>query len=129
MIKDQIITKVRNEGRAWLTEIESKALLKEAGINVSDTRMAKSKDEAICLSHELGFPVVLKVVSPAILHKSDAGGVKLGLRTSKQVAKAYDDIWEAVGKKHSGAVIEGVSVQKMAPPGVEVIIGMSKDIE
>jgi acetyl-CoA synthetase (ADP-forming) len=129
VIENQIIAKVRNEGRTWLTEIESKELLMEAGINVVDTRMAKSKDEAIRLSQELGFPVVLKVVSPAILHKSDAGGVKVGLRTAKQVAKAYDDIWGAVGKKHPGAVIEGVSVQKMARPGVEVIIGMSKDIE
>ena len=108
---------------------KSKELLREAGINVVDTRMAKSKDEAIHLSQELGFPVVLKVVSPAILHKSDAGGVKVGLRTAKQVAKAYDDIWGAVGKKHPGAVTEGVSVQQMARPGVEVIIGMSKDIE
>ena len=129
MIENQIIARVRNEGRTWLTEIESKELLREAGINVIDTRMAKSKDEAIRLSQELGFPVVLKVVSPAILHKSDAGGVKVGLRTAKQVAKAYDDIWGAVGKKHPGAVIEGVSVQQMARPGVEVIIGMSKDIE
>jgi acetyl-CoA synthetase (ADP-forming) len=129
VIENQIIARVRNEGRTWLTEIESKELLREAGINVADTRMAKSKDEAIRLSQELGFPVVLKVVSPAILHKSDAGGVKVGLRTAKQVAKAYDDIWGAVGKKHPGAVIEGVSVQKMARPGVEVIIGMSKDIE
>jgi acetyl-CoA synthetase (ADP-forming) len=129
VIENQIIARVRNEGRTWLTEIESKELLREAGINVADTRMAKSKDEAIRLSQELGFPVVLKVVSPAILHKSDAGGVKVGLRTAKQVAKAYDDIWGAVGKKHLGAVIEGVSVQQMARPGVEVIIGMSKDIE
>jgi acyl-CoA synthetase (NDP forming) len=129
VIKNQIVAKVRSEGRTWLTEIESKELLREAGINVIDTRMGRSKDEAICLSQELGFPVVLKVVSPAILHKSDAGGVKVGLRTAKQVAKAYDDIWGAVGKKHPGAVIEGVSVQKMARPGVEVIIGMSKDIE
>ena len=129
MIENQIIARVRNEGRTWLTEIESKELLREAGINVIDTRMAKSKDEAIRLSQELGFPVVLKVVSPAILHKSDAGGVKVGLGTAKQVAKAYDDIWGAVGKKHPGAVIEGVSVQQMARPGVEVIIGMSKDIE
>jgi len=129
VIENQIIARVRNEGRTWLTEIESKELLREAGINVIDTRMAKSKDEAIRLSQELGFPVVLKVVSPAILHKSDAGGVKVGIGTAKQVAKAYDDIWGAVGKKHPGAVIEGVSVQKMARPGVEVIIGMSKDIE
>jgi len=129
VIENQIIARVRNEGRTWLTEIESKELLREAGINVIDTRMAKSKDEAIRLSQELGFPVVLKVVSPAILHKSDAGGVKVGIGTAKQVAKAYDDIWGVVGKKHPGAVIEGVSVQQMARPGVEVIIGMSKDIE
>jgi len=63
------------------------------------------------------------------VHKSDAGGVKLGLKTSKQVGKAYDDILAAIGQKYSEAKIQGVSVQKMARPGVEVIMGMSKDAQ
>ncbi len=91
------------------------------------TRLASSREEAISVSQELGFPVARKIISPDILHKSDAGGVKLGLKTVRQVGRAYDDIIEAVKKAHPGAKINGVSVQKMARPGIEVIIGMSKD--
>jgi acyl-CoA synthetase (NDP forming) len=115
--------------RKLLTEIEAKELLGRAGISVNDTRLAKSRQEAISVSRQIGFPVVLKIASPDIVHKSDAGGVKLDLKTSKQVGKAYDDVLEAAGRKHPGAVIQGVSVQKMARPGVEVIIGMSKDAQ
>ena len=129
MIKSQIIDKARSEGKTLLTEIESKQLLKQVGISVIDTKLAPVRDEAISASRQFGFPVVLKIVSPDIVHKSDAGGVKLGLRTSKQVGKAYDDILSAVKQKHPQAVIQGVSVQKMARPGVEVIIGMTKDAQ
>jgi len=123
----EIIDKVRSEGRTILTEIESKQLIKQAGISVSDTRLATSGEEAISISRQLGFPVVLKIASPDVVHKSDAGGVKVGLRTAKQVGKAYDDILGAIRQKYPKAMIQGVSVQKMARPGVEVIIGMSKD--
>jgi len=128
-VTKQIIGKARSEGRTLLTEIESKELLRQAGISVIDTRLATSREEAISVSRQLGFPVVLKIASPDIVHKSDAGGVKLGLKTSKQVGKAYDDILAAIRQKYSGAKIQGVSVQKMARPGVEVIIGMSKDAQ
>jgi len=129
VIKSQIIDKARSEGKTLLTEIESKQLLKQVGISVIDTKLAPARDEAISASRQFGFPAVLKIVSPDIVHKSDAGGVKLGLRTSKQVGKAYDDILSAVKQKHPQAVIQGVSVQKMARPGVEVIIGMTKDAQ
>ena len=129
MIKSQIIDKARSEGKTLLTEIESKELLKQVGIGVIDTKLATSREEAISVSRQFGFPVVLKIVSPDIVHKSDAGGVKLGLRTSKQVGRAYDDILSAVKQKHPRVVIQGVSVQKMARPGVEVIIGMTKDAQ
>ena len=112
-----------------MTEIEAKELLREAGIGVVDTRLATSKEEAVSISKQLGFPVVLKIASPDVTHKSDAGGVKLGLRTSKQVEKAYDGILAVIGQKYPQAVMHGVSVQKMARPGVEVIIGMSKDAQ
>ena len=127
--KQVIIDKARSEGRTILTEIESKELIKQAGISVSETKLATSGEEASSLSRQLGFPVVLKVASADIVHKSDAGGVKLGLRTSKQVGKAYDDILGAIRQKYPQAAIQGVSVQKMARPGVEVIIGMSKDAQ
>lgn len=125
----EIIGKARSEGRAILTEVESKELIKQAGISVSQTKLAASKDKAISISKEFGFPVVLKIASPDVVHKSDAGGVKLGLRTSRQVGKAYDDILAAIQQKYPQAVIQGVSVQKMVRPGVEVIIGMSKDAQ
>ena len=125
----EIIDRVRSEGRTILTEIESKQLIKQAGISVSDTRLAMSGEEAISTSKQFGFPVVLKIASPDVVHKSDAGGVKVGLKTSKQVGKAYDDILEAIRQKYPQAMIQGVAVQKMARPGVEVIIGMSKDAQ
>ena len=125
--KQAVIDKARSESRSLLTEIEAKELLKQAGINVIDTKLATSREEAISISRQFGFPVVLKIASPDIVHKSDAGGVKLGLNTSKQVAKAYDDILAAIRREYPLAVIQGVAVQKMARPGVEVIIGMSKD--
>ena len=124
-----VIDKARSEGRSLLTEIESKELLREAGISVSDTKLAASRQEAISISRQFGFPVVLKIASPDVVHKSDAGGVKLGLRTSKQVGKAYDDILAAISQKHPQAMIQGVSVQRMARPGVEVIIGVTKDAQ
>ena len=110
-----------------LTEVESKELLTRWGIPVVETRLAKSKKEAISLSKEMGFPVVMKISSPDIAHKSDAGGVKLGLANATQVGKAYTEIISSIKEKYPQAQIEGVSVQKMAPSAVEVIIGMSKD--
>ncbi len=129
MTGQKIVTRARSEGRSLLTEIEAKELLKQAGIPVVDTNLAASRKEAIAISRQFGFPVVLKIASPDVVHKSDAGGVKLGLKTSKQVSKAYDDIVEAIKQKYPKARIQGVSVQKMARPGVEVIIGMSKDAQ
>lgn len=129
MAEHQIIDKARGEGRTILTEIESKELLRQAGIRVIDTRLALSREEASSISKQFGFPVVLKIASPDIVHKSDVGGVKLGLKTTKQVGKAYDDILQTIRQRHPQAMIQGVSVQKMARPGVEVIIGMSKDAQ
>ena len=123
------IAKGKIEGSGLLTEVESKAVIKQAGIDVVDTRLATSQEEAIAISRQLGFPVVLKIVSADVVHKSDAGGVKLGLKTSRQVAKAYDDILGAIKQAYPAARLQGVSVQKMARPGVEVIIGMSKDAQ
>ena len=127
MIGQSIIDKVRSTSRTLLTEIESKTFLSEAGVPVIQTRLVKSKEEAIGISKRLGFPVALKIVSPEIIHKSDVGGVKLGLKTSEQVESAYEEILSSVKQKFPHAIIDGMSVQKMARPGVEVIIGMTKD--
>ncbi|MFC1964591.1 acetate--CoA ligase family protein [Chloroflexota bacterium] len=123
----RIIDRAIDEGRVILTEIESKELLRQAGISVIDTKLATTREEAIAISKQLGFPVVLKVASPDIVHKNDAGGVKLGLNTPEQAGKAHDEILRDVSQKHPGVKVQGVSVQRMVRPGVEVIIGMSKD--
>jgi len=111
----------------FLNEVESKKMLKAAGIAVADTQLATSEEEAIALSKKVGFPVVLKIVSPDVVHKSDAGGVKVGLKTSAQVSKAYQEIISSVNQKCPGAHILGIAVQHMAPSGTEIIIGMTRD--
>jgi acyl-CoA synthetase (NDP forming) len=125
----QSIEQARREGRVLLTEVEAKELLRETGVSIVETRLATSKKEAVEIGKELGFPVALKIASPDVVHKSDVGGVKLGLKTATQVMKAYDEILKVVGQQHPQAVIHGISVQKMARPGIEVIIGMSKDVQ
>ncbi len=129
MNSQSIIEKAKSASRTLLNEIESKVLLSEAGIPVVEAKLAASKKEAIAISKKVGFPVALKIVSPEITHKSDVGGVKLGLKTSKQVEAAYEEILSAVKQKYPRAVIDGVSVQKMARPGTEVIVGMTKDAQ
>lgn len=110
-----------------LTEVEAKDMLRKAGIPVVDTRLARSKKQAVAISKELGFPVVLKINSPDVVHKSDSGGVKLGLANGTQVGKAYGEMLSSIKEEHPRARIHGVSVQPMASAGIEVIIGMSKD--
>lgn len=122
-----VLKEVKAAGRAVLTEIEAKQALKEAGIKVTGTRLAATEEAALAIAKETGFPVVLKIASPDITHKSDAGGVKTGLRDAAEVKKAYGEIIASVKEKFPEAKLEGVSVQQMARPGVEIIIGMFKD--
>ena len=129
MTGQNIIEKAMQENRTLLSEIEAKQLLKEAGIPVVETKLATSKEEAIAISEKLGFPVVMKIASADVVHKSDAGGVKLGLKNKTHVGKAYAEIMKSIQKAFPNAGIDGVSVQTMAKKGVEVIIGMSKDAQ
>ncbi len=123
----EIISNAKKEGRTLLTEVEAKQILKEAGVKVVDTRLAKTKTEAVAIAKELGFPVVLKIVSPDIVHKSDIGGVKLGIGSATAVGKAFDEIMAAAKSKQPSAKVVGVSVQKQARQGTEIIVGMTKD--
>jgi acyl-CoA synthetase (NDP forming) len=122
-----ILDKAKTERRTVLTEFESKKLLEQAGIPVVETRLVRTKRETISVSKEMGFPVVLKITSPDIVHKSDSGGVKLGIANATQASRAYSEIMLSIKQKYPSASIHGVTVQKMAPPGVQVIVGMSKD--
>ncbi len=123
----QIIEKAKSENRALLTEIEAKQVFSEAGLQVTDTRLASNKKDALAISAEIGFPVVLKIVSPDIIHKTEANGVKLNLNTPAEVAKAFDEIIASAKDKFPKANIHGVAVQRMAKPGLEIIIGMTQD--
>ncbi|MBN1375614.1 MAG: acetate--CoA ligase family protein [Dehalococcoidia bacterium] len=129
MTKAEILGKARKEKRTLLTEIESKEMLKGAKIPVVETKLAKTKTEAVELAKKMGFPVVLKIVSPDVVHKSDAGGVKLGIQNATQAGKAYSEILASIKKHYPKAKIVGISVQKMAKQGIEVIIGMTKDAQ
>ena len=112
---------------SFLNEIESKKLLKQAGLNVTEPVLAKSSLEAAQIAEKSGYPVVLKIVSPDIIHKSDSGGVLTGLADASAVRNAYDKMTASIKQKFPDAVIEGISVQPQAAPGVEVIIGMTRD--
>ena len=120
-------TSVAAQGQRVLTEVAAKELLAAQGIPVVPTRLARSRAEAIRLAKELGLPVVLKVASPDIIHKSDVGGVRLNLASLTQVDKAYGEIIARARAHVPHAVIEGIAVQAMAKPGIEVAAGLTRD--
>jgi len=124
-----VIEQARKQGRSLLNEVEAKQLLSAAGIPVVETRLAATHDEAVAVADEMGYPVALKIVSPQITHKSDVGGVKLNLASPDDVRAAFDGVLEAARAAEPEATIEGVSVQRMAEPGVEVIVGMTTDAQ
>jgi acyl-CoA synthetase (NDP forming) len=110
-----------------LTAVRATELLSAQGIPVAPAQLARSPSAAVRLAKRLGLPVALKVVSRDIIHKSDVGGVRLHLTSFSQVSKAYGDILAAVRSRVPEAVIDGVSVQPMAKPGIEVVAGLTRD--
>lgn len=122
----QIIQKAKKEKRSLL-ETEAKELLKEYGIPVPNFKLIKSENEIIGLAKEINFPIVMKIVSPDIIHKTDAGGVKVGIKDEKEAELAYQEIISKVKKYNKEAKIEGVIVYPMVLQGTEIIIGMIKD--
>lgn len=126
-LTSQILKKVAEDGRKILLENEAKSVCMEYGIPVTKFKLAKSEVEAVKAAEEIGYPIVLKVVSPDIVHKSDVGGVILNLKNSRDVQSAYKQILKNVKVKKEEAKILGVLVQEMAPPSTEVIVGAIKD--
>ena len=124
---ETVLAQARAEGRTLLNEVEAKSLLKEAGVPVAETTLAATREEAQSQAEAAGYPVVLKVVSPDIAHKSDVGGVKLNLKDKEAVGAAFDEIMVNSKKAVADARIAGVAVQHMAPQGTEVIVGMTTD--
>ena len=122
-----IIATARKNGRDALTEIEAKQVFKAYDLPVSRTELAKSEEEAIKFAKEIGFPLVLKIVSPDILHKSDAGGVKVNIKDEAGVIEAYQTILKNAIAFKADAIIDGIAIQEMAPWATEVIIGSVND--
>jgi acetyltransferase len=126
----EIIDSARRSGRTLLSEFESKELLSQYGIPTVETRIALSEDEAIKQASEIGFPVVLKVFSETITHKTDVGGVKLNLRDESAVRSAYQSIQSSVTEKAGVSHFGGVTVQPMVKlDGYELILGSSIDAQ
>ncbi|MBK7328610.1 MAG: acetate--CoA ligase family protein [Dehalococcoidia bacterium] len=126
---ESVLAQARAEGRTLLNEVEAKSLLKDAGVPVATTTLAATRAEAQAQAESAGYPVVLKVVSPDIAHKSDVGGVKLNLKDKDAVGAAFDEIVANSKKAVADARIAGVAVQHMAPQGTEVIVGMTTDAQ
>ena len=108
---------------ALMPETEAIACLARFGIACPDCKLALSAGEAAQMAEGLGYPVVLKIVSSEIVHKSDVGGVEVGLQSRDEVAAGYDRIMDAVRRGSPGAAVDSVLVCKQAAPGVEVIVG------
>jgi len=123
----RIFTMAHKESRKYLLETEAKTVCKEYGIPVTRFELAKNEAEAVKFAEEIGYPVVLKIVSPDIIHKSDVGGVILNLENAKDVRNGYKQILRNVKKHKANAKIVGVLVQEMVPPSTEVIVGAIKD--
>ena len=109
-----------------LNEVEAKSLLADAGLPVVTTRLATSTGEAVEIANSIGYPVAVKVMSPQMTHKSDVGGVRLNLKDAESVAQAFADFQSLVSNT-PGAEFEGMSVQAMAAPGLELVIGSHRD--
>ncbi len=107
-----------------ITEESSKEILSEYGIKVPKYALVTNSDEAVQKSKEIGFPLVAKIVSPDILHKTDVGGVKVGLSSEDEVKKAFDDMFNRLKEKFD---VKGVLLEKMVPNGVELIVGLQND--
>lgn len=121
-----IIADCLASGKTHLGEIEGNEILKCYGFNTIPARLAGSEEEAASIAGEIGFPVAMKIVSPQILHKTDAGGVALGLRNGEEARRAFRQIVKGAKTYSPDAVIGGVLVEKMAPPGEEVILGLNR---
>ena len=125
-VSEKIIAKVRSEGRGSLTEAEGKEIFAAYGIPTPGEALVRCADDAASASDKIGYPVVMKIVSPDIQHKTDVGGVVVGVKDSAEAVAAYNRIMESCTKAAPNARIDGVSIQQMVS-GQEVILSMIRD--
>jgi acetyl coenzyme A synthetase (ADP forming)-like protein len=124
---DELLTKVRASGRLTVGDAEAREIMEAYGIAIPQAKLAANPDQAIEIARGIGYPVVMKIASPDILHKTDIGGVKLDITGDAAVRDAYDLLMYRANRYMPEAVIWGALVQEMVPQGKEVIIGMNRD--
>lgn len=122
----QIFEETIKTSHKVITEEASKSILKSYGVRVPPYAMVKSADEAVKAAKKIGYPLVMKIVSPQILHKTDVGGVKVGINNDADVKKTFNDMYGRLSKK-KGVEVKGVLLEKMVPKGVEMIVGLQVD--
>jgi acetyltransferase len=126
----EFVQQLRGSGRTMLNEFEAKQLLAAYGIPVADTRAATSEEDAVALAAEIGYPVVLKLLSNTIAHKTDVDGVRLNLLNAEQVRGAFQGIWKSVTANAGAENFSGVTVQPMVRrDGYELILGSTVDAQ
>ncbi len=128
-IVQNTLEKVKNEGRLVLLGSEAARVVSAYGIPAAPIHLATTPEEAAEIAQAIGFPVVMKVASPQIMHKTDVGGILTNLQTAGEVRKGFLQISENVHRYFPDLAIHGVEVQKMMPRGDEVLIGMTRDVQ
>src|SRR4029079_3472941 len=122
---DKIIQASRGNPKV-ITEDSAKEILIQYSINVPPFALVTSSDEAISKARDIGFPLVAKIVSPEILHKTDVGGVKVGLNSEQEVKASFEEMYFRLKEKYD---VKGVLLEKMVPKGVEIIVGLQNDAQ
>ena len=117
----------KSAGRPCLLEPDAMALFSEYGIPVPFCKLTKNAEEAVAFASEIGYPVVIKITSYDIVHKSDVGGVITGIKDEEMLRSCYEQMMNSVSEKCPDAVIEGINVMENLDPGQECIVGMTKD--
>ena len=122
-----ILNEALKNGKNYLPEEEAASVLQAYNFPLLKSGLAKTSEEAVMLSEQLGYPVVMKIMSNDIVHKFDVGGVILDIKSPKEAELSYNKIIDNIGKHKPDARIKGVFVRQMIPPGEEVILGMKRD--
>lgn len=124
---DRVLRRHRRLGLTEIGEVEAKEILRAYDFKILDGQLVETADQAVEVAEWIGYPVVLKIVSPDVIHKSDSGGVRLNLNSADQVRDAFDLLMLRVARKLPGARVRGAFVERMGRRGREVILGMSRD--
>jgi len=126
---EEALERVRKERRVSLLSVEARKVVQAYGISVPQSELAQNSRQAVVAARSIGYPVAMKVVSPQILHKTDIGGVKLNLSSDKEVEAMFYEVVKNANLFMPDARVFGVEVQRMVPPGKEVIVGMNRDTQ